>query len=149
MAPLANNQPFLEFALARIESLVVQLEGLGISRSQIVLVGFSQGACLACEYLYRNPARWGGLLAYTGGLIGPEGTSWLTPRGLSGTPIFLGNSDEDIWVPLSRTEETARVFERMGASVQLAVYPGMGHLVNDEEIILGRAVIQPLLNNNS
>ncbi|MCU1785209.1 dienelactone hydrolase family protein [Pseudomonas sp. 13B_2.1_Bac1] len=149
MAPLASNQPFLDFALERIELLVVQLEECGIARSQIVLIGFSQGACLACEYLYRHPARWGGLIAYTGGLIGPEGTSWLTPGILWGTPVFLGNSDEDVWVPLSRTVETVRVFERMGADVQLAVYPGMGHLVNDEEISLGRALVQSLLNRIS
>ncbi|MBM7061055.1 dienelactone hydrolase family protein [Pseudomonas sp. UL073] len=147
MAPLANNQPFLDFALERIESLVAQLEAIGIPRSRIILLGFSQGACLACEYVHRHPTRWGGLIAYTGGLIGPAGMSWLTPKALAGTPVLLANSDDDVWVPLGRTQESATVFERMGADVHLVVYPGMGHLVNEDEIALGRGLIQKLLAN--
>ena len=144
MAPLVSNQPSLDFALARIESLVTELEAKGVTRSQIVLLGFSQGACLACEYVYRHPTRWGGLIAYTGGLIGPEGMTWLTRRALAGTPVLLGNSDEDVWVPARRTVDSASVFKRMGADVQLAIYPGLEHVLNDDEITLGRALIQKL-----
>lgn len=146
MAPLESNQPHLDFALERLEALVVELEGRGIPRESIVLLGFSQGACLACEYLYRHPQRWGGLIAYTGGLIGPQGMSWLTPPNLAGTPVLLGNSDIDTWVPLKRTEETAHVLTRMGAEVSLKVYPGMEHLVNDDEIALGRLILQRVTN---
>ena len=142
MAPLANNQPHLDYALERLEAAVQELETRGITRSHIVLIGFSQGACLACEYLYRHPQRWGGLLAYTGGLIGPPGMSWLTPNALAGTPVFLGNSEADPWVPLARSEETATVLRRMGAEVQLQVYSGRGHEVSDEEIAVGRALLQ-------
>ncbi|WPN49678.1 MULTISPECIES: alpha/beta hydrolase [unclassified Pseudomonas] len=145
MAPLENNQPALDFALARLEAAVVELENRGIARSRIVLIGFSQGACLACEYLYRHPHRWGGLIAFTGGLIAPPGTSWLTPDKLAGTPVFFGNSEADPWVPLARTEETAEVFRRMGAEVELQVYNGRGHEVGDEEIALGRDLLQRTL----
>lgn len=148
MAPVEANQPNLDFALARIEELVLTLERSGVPRSRIVLIGFSQGACLACEYIYRNPERWGGVVAYTGGLIGPEGMSWLTSKTLDGTPILLGNSDVDQWVPLQRTNETAEVFRSMGALVQLKIYPGMEHVVNDDEIALGRELLKQLLSTS-
>ncbi|WP_036996905.1 alpha/beta hydrolase [Metapseudomonas resinovorans] len=146
MAPLENNQPFLDFALERLESQVVQLEERGIPRSRIVLLGFSQGACLACEYVYRHPQRWGGLIAFTGGLVGPEGTAWDRSRTLDGTPVHLSNGDFDPWVPLQRTKETLEVFQAMGAEAELHVYPGRDHQVNDEEVDLGRALLQRALN---
>lgn len=145
MAPLGHNQPRLDQALERLERLIETLEGRGIARERIALLGFSQGACLASEYLYRHPGRWGALIAYTGGLIGPETTQWPATHSLAGTPILLANSDEDVWVPLPRTRQTQAVFSDMGASVQLRVYPGMGHEVNDEEIALGRELLETLL----
>ncbi|SDB50796.1 phospholipase/carboxylesterase [Pseudomonas sp. NFACC23-1] len=149
MAPLANNQPLLDHAVARIDRLIHDLEARGIPRERIALLGFSQGACLASEYVYRYPQRWGALIAYTGGLIGPEGTQWALNGTLADTPVLLANSDADAWVPLSRTEQTLEVFRAMGAAVQLRVYPGLAHEVNDEEIALGRALLQPLLNGPS
>ena len=146
MAPVQNNQPQLDYAIDRLEQLVVELEDQGVSRSRIVLLGFSQGACLACEYLYRYPRRWGGLIAYTGGLIGPAETQWPVSGWLHGTPVFLANSDIDTWVPLARTEKTAAVLAGMGADVQLEVYPQMEHLVNDQEITFGRALLLNVLN---
>lgn len=142
MAPLANNQPQLDHALERLETLVVELEGRGIPRSRIVLLGFSQGACLACEYLYRHPQRWGGLIAYTGGLIGPPEMAWPTSPRLAGTPVLLSNGDQDPWVPLARTEQTLEVLRAMGAETELQVYPGRDHSVCDAEIALGRALLQ-------
>lgn len=149
MAPLANNQPLLDHALERIDRLIQDIEGRGIPRERIALLGFSQGACLASEYVYRHPQRWGALIAYTGGLIGPEETVWALTGTLADTPVLLANSDVDVWVPLSRTKETLEVFRAMGAAVQLQVYPGMEHEVNDEEIALGRALIEPLINKSS
>lgn len=142
MAPLENNQPFLNFALERLDALVSQLVEQGIPRSKITLVGFSQGACLACEYLYRNPQRWGGLIAFTGGLIGPDGITWEKQVKLEGTPVLLTNGDNDPWVPLPRTEETLRVLQAMGAQTQFKVYPGRDHQVSDDEINLAREVLQ-------
>ncbi|AMO76102.1 alpha/beta hydrolase [Pseudomonas citronellolis] len=147
MAPLANNQPHLDFALQRLEWLVVELEGLGVPRSRIVLVGFSQGACLACEYLYRYPQRWGGLIAFTGGLIGPEGLAWESHPKLDSTPILLTNGDNDPWVPLARTQETLATFQAMGAKAELHVYPGREHQVSDAEVDLGRALLQRIFTN--
>lgn len=149
MEPRESNQPYLDHALASLDALVGELGELGLRNEDIVFVGFSQGACLACEYVYRRPAQWGGLVAFTGGLIGPPGSEWPTPHGLAGVPVFLGNSDVDPWVPLSRMRETADVFRATGASVEERVYPGMEHLVNDDEIGEARAILSRLLERKA
>ncbi len=144
MAPLASNQPHLDFALERLEALVVELEERGIYRERIVLLGFSQGACLACEYMYRHPQRWGGLIAFTGGLIGPPETQW-TAHGdeLAEVPVLISNGATDPWVPLSRSRETADVFRLMGARVTEHIYPPREHGVIDDEIAQARALLRP------
>lgn len=148
MDPLHENQPHLDQALARVEREVRALEALGMPPRRIALVGFSQGACLACEYIRRHPQRWGALIAFTGGLFGPEGSAWEIQASLAGTPALISNSDQDDWVPWSRTRETAAAFQRMGADVTLKLYPGRDHIVSDEEIdearsILRRALAEP------
>jgi predicted esterase len=142
LAERAQNEPFLSSALTRLGALVDELEREGVPRARIVLAGFSQGACLASEFVLRHPARYGGLVAFSGGLIGPPGTIW-TPEGtLDGTPAFLGCSDVDAHVPQPRVDESARVLAEMGAAVTLRIYPGMGHLVNDDEIAHARAIVR-------
>src|SRR6185503_6913779 len=107
-----------------------------------LLLGFSQGACLTCEFVLRHPRRYGGAIAFTGGLIGEPGTSWDSIQGsLDGTPVFLGSSDVDAHVPASRVLDTEQVFTRMHANVTRRLYPGMGHLVNDDEIAIAREMI--------
>lgn len=149
LAPLEKNQPHLDDALSSLDHLVRDLEAKGHARSQIALVGFSQGACLACEFIYRRGGRWGALVAFTGGLIGPPEMKWSVSKeeehSLAETPIFLGTSDVDAWVPLSRVHETAVIFERIGARVKLSVYPNMEHLVSDEEIAEARPLLVVLL----
>ena len=145
MDPARINQPRLDQTLARVEKEVRTLEALGFPRQRIALIGFSQGACIACEYAYRNPRRWAGVIAFTGGLFGPEGTTWKTPGLMAGTPVLLSNSDQDDWVPWPRVEQTAAVFEAMGADVNLKLYPGRDHLVSDDEIKEARAILQRAL----
>ena len=142
LAPLADNQPHLDQALAQVEAEVRALEANGVPRRRIVLVGFSQGACVACEYVRRHARRWGGLIAFTGGLFGPEGSVWDAPDRLADTPVLLSNSDHDEWVPWPRTEETAAVFRRMGAEVSLRLYRGRDHLVGDDEIDRARTLMR-------
>lgn len=141
LARTESNQPHLDSALARVEAVVVELLTAGANTERIAVLGFSQGACLACEFVARHPRRYGALIAFTGGLIGPEGT----PRGyegsLQGTPIFLGSSDPDPHVPFARVRETKTVFEQMGASVQLRRYPGMPHTISDEELDAAREIL--------
>lgn len=138
LAPLEANEPHLSSALGVVDAL---LGTLG-DRARVVLGGFSQGACLAAEYALRHPGRYGGLLLYTGGAIGPPGTAWPDRGGFAGTPAYLGTSDPDAWVPVERVRETAAQLRAQGAEVTLDVFPGMDHLVNDAEIAAGRALIR-------
>jgi len=145
MEPGALEQPELGAALARMDQEVRALEAQGFSRERIAFVGFSQGACLVSEYVYRNPGRWAGLVAWTGGLIGPEGVAWDLGGRLEGTPVLLSSGDADAWVPSSRMEETARVFDAMGGAVTLKIYPGRDHLVCDDEIERARDLLRKAL----
>ena len=110
-----------------------------------MLLGFSQGACLTGEFAVRHAARYGGVILYSGGLIGPPGTTWEYTGSFNGTPVFLGCSDVDAHVPQPRVDESAAVFSRMGASVTERIYPGMGHLVNEDEIAFTRALMNDIL----
>ena len=145
MDPLHENQPHLDKALARVEQAVLALESAGVPRRRIALMGFSQGACLACEYVRRHPGRWGALIAFTGGLFGPDGSAWESGAPLDGTPALISNSDQDDWVPWSRTRETAAAFQRMGAEVTLKLYPGRDHVVSDDEIDEARAILRRVM----
>jgi predicted esterase len=145
MDPLHVNEPHVDRALARVEQAVQALESAGVPRERIALVGFSQGACLACEFVRRHPGRWGALIAFTGGLFGPEGTAWDASASLAGTPALISNSDQDDWVPWSRTRETAAALQRMGADVTLKLYPGRDHIVGDDEIAEARTILRRAL----
>lgn len=146
MEPLATNQPRLDQALECVGTLVAELTAVGIDTRRIVLLGFSQGACVVSEYAVRNARRYGGIIAFTGGVIGPPGTRWDYPGRFDGTPILLGTSDVDEWVPMARVQETARVMRGMGAEVEEIVYPGMDHIVNDDEIARAHNLIKRALN---
>ena len=144
MTEVAKNEPFLSSALSVLGSLVSEIEGAGIRRDRIVLMGFSQGACLTTEFAIRNASRFGGFVAFSGGAIGPAGTTWdETPR-FDGTPFFLGCSDIDPHIPEARVRESAEVCARMGADVTTRIYPGMGHVVNDDEIAHAQAMLERL-----
>jgi predicted esterase len=134
LSPLAQNEPSLSSALLRVQELLESLAEAGIPRQRIVLAGFSQGACLALESAVRHPAPYGGVVALSGGLIGPPGTVWNQAIGLHGVPVFLGCSDVDPHIPRDRVSESARHFASLGASVTERIYPGMGHTVNDDEL---------------
>jgi predicted esterase len=124
-------------ALGVVEALMTSLG----DHSRVVLGGFSQGACLAAEYALRFPGRYGGLLLYTGGFIGPPGT--VPPRmgSFDETPAYLGTSNPDAWVPADRVRETSDALTALGAVVTLDIFEGMDHLVNDDEIAAGRALL--------
>lgn len=141
MANIVENEPGVSSGIAVLAALVAQVEAAGIPRSRIVIGGFSQGACLASEFAIRHASRFGGLLIFSGGAIGAPGTEWSGDGDFGGTPVFLGCSDVDAHVPEVRVRETAAVFERLGAEVTLRIYPGMGHLVNDEELAFARQLL--------
>jgi predicted esterase len=139
--PLEANEPDLSSALDVVDSLVQEAHNQGFSDEQIAFGGFSQGACLASEYVARNARKFAGLFVFSGALIGPKGMPRNYPGSLKGLPAFIGGSDVDPWVSHDLLNDTARVFEKMGASVDFRIYPGMGHTVNQDEIDAVRAML--------
>jgi predicted esterase len=146
VGPIDANEPSLSHAIAECDRAVDEAsEQARLESGRIVLVGFSQGACLASEYLLRHPARYGAVVMFTGGLIGPPGTEWrLAPptTTLDGLPVLVTGSDVDEWVPEQRIRETARVLTTLGADVRCRIYPGREHIVSDEELAEAREFIK-------
>jgi predicted esterase len=134
LEPAAVNEPGLSSALARIGDVVAELGTHGIEPDRIILLGFSQGACLVTEFAARHARRWGAVVALTGGLVGDRDTSRDHTGHFRGTPFFLGTSDRDPHVPLWRVEESANVLGRMGAEVETRIYPGLPHTVVRDEL---------------
>jgi predicted esterase len=145
-APIERNEPWLSSALGVIDGLLSSLGEAGFPSERVVLLGFSQGACLGLEYAARHARRYGGVIGLSGGLIGPDGTPRDYPGSLAGTPVFLGCSDIDPHIPLARVRETAAVLRRLGAAVDERIYPGMGHLINEDEIRFVRALLAALVH---
>jgi predicted esterase len=142
LAPIADNEPYLSSALALIDRIVGDLQA-HVAPERIGLVGFSQGACLILEYAARHARRYAAVVGFSGGVIGPPGTPRDYAGEMAGTPVFLGCSDIDAHIPLPRVHETAQVFRRLGAAVDERIYPGMGHLVNRDEIDAVRTLLSP------
>ena len=141
LAPMDQNQPYLDSALRRIETIVSDLLARGVAGNRIAILGFSQGACLSCEFAARHARQYAAILALTGGLIGPPGTARDYSGSLAGTDIFLGCGDPDMHIPFSRVIESGEVFTRMGATVDLRRYPGMPHTINHDEIDACRVIL--------
>lgn len=141
MAPTAQNQPGISSGISVIHGLVDEVITAGIPAERIVLLGFSQGACLAATAAQRRPMRYGGVIIFSGGLIGPPGTEWNDPGDFRAAPVFFGCSDQDAHVPASRVRESEAVFRRMKADVTARIYPGMGHLVNEDEIRFAKELL--------
>lgn len=139
--PVEQNEPHLSAALAKIDEIVRQVEANDIPVEKIFIGGFSQGACLASEYVIRNPQRYGGLLVFSGGYIGPLDMQRQPKGDLQGMPAFLGCSDRDPHIPLQRVKETTALLKAMGANVTERIYPNMEHTIIEEEIELARQVI--------
>jgi predicted esterase len=145
MAPVEENEPGISSGISVVHALIYEVVAAGIPQDRIVVLGFSQGACLACTAVQRRPGRYGGLVVFSGGLIGPSGTTWSTAGDFVGTPVFFGCSDVDSHVPEARVRESAQVFGRMHADVASRIYPGMGHLVNDDEAGFASALLATLI----
>ncbi len=132
-APLQSNEPYLGAALETISRVVERVESR-VPAQRLVLLGFSQGACLTLEWAARNARRYGAVIGLSGGLIGPDGTPRDYPGSFAGTPVFLGCSDIDPHIPMPRVVEAGEALKRMGADVTVRFYPGMGHMVGIEEL---------------
>jgi phospholipase/carboxylesterase/glyoxalase family protein len=142
LADISSNEPGLSSGLGVLAALVARVAAADVPRERIVLLGFSQGACLAAEFAVRHASRFGGVAVLSGGVVGPPGTSWHSSGNFAGTPVFFGCSDRDSHVPELRVTESAELYSRLGAAVTTRIYPGMGHLINDDEM----AWVQDLLD---
>ncbi len=148
IAPLEANEPWLSSALAKIDMQIDELQQAGLSASQIALLGFSQGACLAVEYAARNPQRYGGVIVFSGGLIGPEDgplDHYPPEADLQQTPVFLGCSDVDFHIPVTRVHQTADILTGMNAQVDVRIYPNMGHQINQDELSAADSLLRSLI----
>ena len=144
LAPLAANEPWLTSALAKLESVRGSIATAGIADQRILWLGFSQGACLASEFVARHPRRWGGLVAAVGGRIGPQGADFDAGGDLARTPVYLGCGDTDPHIPWLRVEESAAAFARQNAEVTLRRYPGFPHSVHPEAVSFARRLLEAL-----
>jgi predicted esterase len=147
--PIEANEPYLSSALERVDGLVKELDEQGVSEKQIVFGGFSQGACLASEYVARNGKEYGGLFVLSGALIGPPDTPRDYPGAFNRMPVFIGGSDVDPWVTHDLMKKTASVFEQMGAEVDFQTYPGMAHTVNQDELERVRAMLTEVIQTDT
>jgi len=136
LAPIASNEPHLSSALNAVEAALARLDEAGIPPQRTILLGFSQGACLALEFAVRHARRYGGVVGLSGGLIGPDGTPRDYSGSLGATPIFLGCSDADFHIPQARVHHSAEVLRGLGGKVTVRLYPNLGHAVNRGELDL-------------
>jgi phospholipase/carboxylesterase len=143
--PVATNEPYLSSALQLVDNLIGQLVTAGIPKANIILLGFSQGACLALEYAARHPERYGGLAGLSGGLIGD--VLRVYQGDMKGTPVFLGCSDKDFHIPKERVIESATIFRGLGAFVTERLYADMGHTVNEDELDTVRQMVTAISTN--
>ncbi|WP_247728341.1 alpha/beta hydrolase [Halovivax limisalsi] len=141
MAPIEANQPHLGSALSKLDAQLETVTDAGVPLERTILAGFSQGACLASEFAARNARRYGGLVALSGGLIGPEGTDFSYDGSMDGTPVFLGCGDQDPHIPVERVVETADAFDSLDASVEKRIYEGMSHGIIEDEMDFVRDLV--------
>lgn len=134
LAPQEQNEPWLSSALDILKSIMDDLQMAGIAAENTYFLGFSQGACLTLEFTTRNAQRFGGVVAFSGGLIGQQLNLENYSADFQQTPVFLGCSDIDPHIPLARVEESGKVLQHKNADLTLTIYPKMGHTINDEEI---------------
>lgn len=153
LAPLRENEPGLSSGLRVVADLVARMEGEGVPAERVVLLGFSQGACLAVEAAARHARRYGGVVALSGALIGtgecpgrrpPDDKAFDYDGDLAGTPIFLGCSDADPHIPRPRVRRSSEVLRALGGAVEERIYPGMGHAVNEDEVQYVRGLLAAL-----
>ena len=134
LAPLEKNQPELNSAIQSIYNAITAAENAGFSKDKIFILGFSQGACLAAEYVARHPDKYAGIFIFSGGLIGHRINEDSYTGNLQKTPIFIGCSDVDTHIPLQRIHKTDSILSSVNGDVTKVIYPNFGHTINKDEI---------------
>lgn len=143
-APFAANEPYLSSALATVEAQLEKVIAAGFAADKIILGGFSQGASLMSEFVARHAQRYGGLLVFSGALLGPLDTPRTYDGSLDGTPVFIGGATHDAWVSEVQLRDTAKVLTALGGQVSLQITPGSDHTIRPSEIEQASAIINRL-----
>jgi phospholipase/carboxylesterase len=143
LSPPSLNEPWLSSALDLLKEITADLNKRGIKNENIFFLGFSQGACLTLEYASRNASKYGGIVAFTGGLIGDKIYKDNYKGDFSGTRILLASSDPDLHVPVERVESSSKILLEMNADAKTVLYKGMGHTISGEEISVANEFIFP------
>lgn len=141
MAPPSQNEPWMSSALSLLKEIVNDLIVEGITEENIYILGFSQGACLTLEFAARNARKFGGVVAFTGGLIGDRIYPGNYKGDFGGTPFFIGTSNPDPHVPVERVYATTNILKNMNAKVTEKIYENMGHIINQDEIELSNKLV--------
>ena len=141
LVPIQQNEPFFSKSLDAIQNVVAAIQQNGIKKENIYFLGFSQGACLALEFTARNATKYGGIVAFTGGLIGDRVYEDHYSGNFENTAVFIGTSDPDFHVPVERVNETEALLKKMGASVTKKIYKNMGHTISQDEVDLVNELI--------
>jgi predicted esterase len=147
LSPRQSNQPWLDSALKRMGNLVEQGQRAGLPPERTLLMGFSQGACLALEFAARHARRYGGVAGLSGGLIGVEADLQGYTGSLDGTPVFLGCSDSDPFIPVERARRSGEIMQQLGAAIDQRIYSGMGHTVNQDEVEAIASMLRKLITD--
>ncbi len=141
IAPVAQNEPWLSSALDVLKEIVTDLNQQGFSNENIYFFGFSQGACLSLEFTARNAAKYGGIIAFSGGLIGDKIHPENYKGNFTGTPVFIGSSNPDFHIPVERVYASANIMKDRGADVTEKLYNNMGHTINEEELHYANTIL--------
>ncbi len=139
--PVQENEPGLSSGLKVIDDLINKLNSSGISSDEIILLGFSQGACLTLEYAAENAKKFKGVIGLSGGLVGDKLDRKRYSGSFEQTPVFLGCSNIDFHIPEERVNQSAKLMEELGASVTKRIYNGMGHTINEDEINFVKSIM--------
>lgn len=141
MAPPSQNEPWLSESLGVIKNMIIELNEKGFASKDIFLLGFSQGACLALEFAGRNANNYGGIVAFTGGLVGDKLYLENYNGDFDGTPVFIGSGNPDAHVPVERVKASTRILKSMNANVTQKIYENMGHTISNDEIDMANSLV--------
>ena len=112
-----------------------------VPAERVVLLGFSQGACLAIEVFTRRSQRLGAVLAFSGAVIGEPNEDRPPGDAVEGTPVLLGASVGDPWVKRADIDRTAALLATAGADVTLCPVPGDVHAIHETHKNEARALL--------
>lgn len=155
LAPMNRLEPWLASALGAVDRALGAAAADRFAEDRTVLLGFSQGGCLALEYAARSRRRSRSVVGLSAGLVGTadDGTVPVaelyghapkrfdyTAR-LDGLPVHIGCHERDPHIPLRRVRESEAVLRAQGAACTASVAPGAGHGITGQDMTALRRIL--------